>query len=132
MIPALIVEGAVRVSQMEVGRKPTQRFGVSQEQVTAWAEDGGEPADERSRVGGREVHEQVAAKDDVLGFGLPQVEVLIGKVAGVEPYGVPRRVVQNEFAAFGPKPSSLHIERRVSRVPRPRSGRAWLFRERQR
>src|SRR5688500_12621217 len=65
LVSTLVVEGIVRVAQVESMRQPAQGFGVTQEQKATRSERSRQPRDDADRLFGLEVHQDVPAEHDV-------------------------------------------------------------------
>ena len=80
------------VPQMEIVRNAAQRFGVAKEQKPPGASDAAMRRDRRAHLLRREIHQDVAAEDHVIGRRRPESRIVARKVSGAELHRFAHRV----------------------------------------
>ena len=100
-ILALVVKCIVRVAKVKVVGDAAQRFGMSEEQKSTGRERRAQTRDRRAHLLRREIHQNVAAEDHVVGRRLPQRRVVTRQVCLFELDGAAHTVVQYQFATLG-------------------------------
>ena len=97
------------MAEVKVTGEPAQRLGVTQEEVPAGHQRARDAPQHPLRALGREVHEDVAAEDDVVGLRPPQRGVVLDQVPLLEPHEGSRGVGQHGLAPLGPEPAARHL-----------------------
>ncbi len=105
----------MRVAQIEVLRQPAQIFGVTEEQKAARRQRAREAGHDLLRVVRREIHQHVAAKDDVEALGCPRV--IRHQVALFETHTVSNGLRQQVVPTLDPEMLVLNVLGRFAQGP---------------
>src|ERR1035437_5015100 len=79
--------------------EPSQRFGMAKEKKARWSQNSGESRDRQLRSLGDQVHDDVAAKDEIILFEFPASPIFHGEIALLEGDHGANTFVENEVLA---------------------------------
>src|SRR5258708_635296 len=108
-LPALVVEGFVRVTKMKFVRDSAEGLRVSQKKKAPGCQGPSDAGNDGSRDVNREVHRYVAAENCVETIALPKQRVVLDKVSFLKSDRRPHGLVQLKVAAVAAKILRLQI-----------------------